>query len=173
MSLFRNQFNIFLCVDAANVVLRMHGSFASFKMVPSDASNNVEFNFSDLALAGPDGQPDPILTKQILTYNMREDDAMKVVTGEATLSKDAKGKMPDFAAFLCGFNKGFAGSRFEGYLVSVDAEGPSFMKSIDGSGLPVAVIEENVVLSKDEIAAAVSNLDLSSWAGWGGVSGNL
>jgi hypothetical protein len=67
-SLFRNQFNILLCLDEAKAVLRHHGSFASFKIIPSASSNNVQFNFYDLDLAGSELEtPDSTLTKQMLT----------------------------------------------------------------------------------------------------------
>jgi len=161
MSLFKNQFNLLLCMDAAKAVLTKYASFASFKMVPSDASNLVEYYFHDLTTAiGAGDVSDPTLTKQILTFNIRQHDALTISKGIIGLGETQIGKMPDFTAFLCGFQSEFAGSRFEGYEVRIDDEALTFHKSEDGTGLPVAIIDTQVTLSKDEISSVLSKLSL-------------
>jgi hypothetical protein len=66
--------------------------------------------------------------------------------------------MPDFAAFLQGFVPRFSRWRLEGYAVDIDDEGITFVRREDGSGLQVVVMDKKVMLCKDKMMAAVSNL---------------
>jgi hypothetical protein len=160
-SLFRNQFNLHLCMNAAKAVLPNHASFASFKVVPSDASNLVQYCYHDLATSGASGLPDATLTRQILTYNIRKDNALAIAKGEALLSRTVTGKMPDLTAFLCGFYPRFPGLRFVGHEVVIDDDdGLTFRKSMDNSGIPVAVIDNMVTLGRKEISSILSDLSL-------------
>ncbi|KAI0868313.1 hypothetical protein GGS24DRAFT_482790 [Hypoxylon argillaceum] len=153
-SLFRNQFNIALNLDAAKLVLSKTQAFASFVIVPTETAKRVKYALSSLT------HEDPTLSKRCLGFNCRVD-PMEIATGEVTVNDlaDESYPMPDLTAFFCTFQRGFVGATLARARL-VDNDGQLVLRH-DKSGILVYYgIPQDILVN--EISGVVAAL---RWVG--------
>ncbi|KAI1169847.1 hypothetical protein F4777DRAFT_162423 [Nemania sp. FL0916] len=150
-SLFHNQFNIALNLDAAKFVFSKADDFSRFVIVPAETAKSVKY-----ALSGLDHETLSLGTR-CLGFNCRVD-PMKIATGEVTVN-DFPGEaypMPDLTALLCFFQDGFASSTLV-YARLVETNGSWILKR-ENSGIRVFEVDRELSLGERNILDILSTL---------------
>ncbi|KAI1110050.1 hypothetical protein F5Y14DRAFT_455441 [Nemania sp. NC0429] len=154
-SLFNNQFNIALNVDAARFVFSKAHAFKNFSVVPAETAKRIKYSLSGLSCINS------LIGPRCLGFNRRVD-PMKLATEEVTVIDfyHEAYTMPDLTAFLCGFCPSWFKSLSPAYARLVDTGSVLTLQLTNAPGIRVYTIPDDILLAEDEFRNHYSMMEV-------------